>query len=271
MRKYICLLCFIFVLVPSVFAIEIDQPKAVETIHHVLPEETPTIETQEQQKYDDLYFPAEVELKGSVIYDEGANVGSEIELDHNIEKPKIRLKTANMVIPVNEKKVYTTGLNVPARSALSTASRLSGEEYIIAPVWSYVQEQVGNFSYGTYYSSGIDTSQLQTTMNLYTRYDFKYFAITGGVATSERNIEYSSDDRLVQIAPEIKLSKSFVIRDTVQAYVNSDVKKNRISIIYTPQWQKTPDLIRIELGITNSYYAGGKVNSAIEFSTRIRL
>ena len=136
MRKYICLLCFIFVLVPSVFAIEIDQPKAVETIHHVLPEETPTIETSEQQKYDDLYFPAEVELKGSVIYDEGANVGSEIELDHNIEKPKIRLKTANMVIPVNEKKIYTTGLNVPARSALSTASRLSGEEYIIAPVWS---------------------------------------------------------------------------------------------------------------------------------------
>ena len=74
-----------------------------------------------------------------------------------------------------------------------------------------------------------------------------------------------------QSSLNIKLSKSFVIRDTVQAYVNSDVKKNRISIIYTPQWQKTPDLIRIELGITNSYYAGGKVNSAIEFSTRIRL
>ena len=43
-------------MVPSVFAIEIDQPKAVETIHHVLPEETPTIETSEPQKYDDLYF-----------------------------------------------------------------------------------------------------------------------------------------------------------------------------------------------------------------------
>lgn len=260
---------YLSIVLNPALSMEIEQAKAVQTFHHVLPEEEQSIHTETEQ-YDDYFFPSEVELKGSVIYDEGASI-NEIKLDENIEKPKIRLKTANMVIPVNEKKVYTTGLNVPARSALSTASRLTGEEYIIAPVWSYVQESVGNFSYGTLYTSGIDTAQLQSTMNLYTRYDFKHFAITGAVATSERNIEYSTDERIIQIAPEIKLSKSFVIRDTVQAYVNSDYKKNKISIIYTPQWQKTRGALRIELGVTNSYYTGGKVNSAIEFSTKIRL
>ena len=273
MKKYIVLIFFILFFAPQTFSIEIEQPKAVQSFIYVLPDNN-EIDIHTKDRSEEFSFPSEVELKGSVIYDAGADINREIELeiDEDIEKPKIRLKTANMVIPVDEKKVYTEmNLYTPVRSALSTASRLTGEEYVIAPVWSYVQERIGNFSYGTYYSSGIDTAQLQSTMNIYTRYDFKHFAISGGVAANERNIDYSADDRIVHIAPEIKLSKSFVIRDTVQAYVNSDVKKNKISVIYTPQWQKHPDTFRLELGITNSYYTGGKVNSAIEFSTKIRL
>lgn len=265
-RVFFVLFYIIFMMLPT-YALEIEQPKAVQTLHHVLPEDEQTIHDEEVQ-YDDYYFPAEVEIKGSVIYDAGA-ISNEIELGKDVDKPKIKLKTSNMIIPVTEKKIFANVLEVP-RSALSNASRLTGEEYYIAPVWSYVKEQVGNFSYGTYYTSGIDTSQLQTTMNLYSRYDFKHFAITGAVGTNEKNIE-GINDRTISIAPEIKLSKSFVIRDTVQAYVNDIVKKNKISIIYTPQWQKYQDMIRIELGITNSYYTGGKVNSAVEFSTRIRL
>jgi hypothetical protein len=268
MKKIYILLGLLLVFVLPVSAIEIEQPKAVQSIYQVLPddEEVKTINDVEENS-DDFCFPAEMELKGSVIYDEGANA-QEIELK-DVEKPKIKLKTSNMIIPVTEKKIFDNVLDMP-RSALSSASRLKGEEYYIAPVWSYVQEQVGNFSYGTQYSSGIDTAQLLTTMNFYTRYDFKHFAITGAVGTNDRNVE-GINDRTIQIAPEIKLSKSFVVRDTVQAYVNDTVRKNRISIIYTPQWKKYPDMIRIELGISNSFYTGGKVNSAIEFSTKIRL
>ena len=272
MKNKIILLLYFVIFISPAFPIETEQPKAVQCFNYVLPEEEPDINTETESA--DYTYPSEVELKGSVIYDEGKNSlpAVELEIEPDIEKPKIRLKTANMVIPSRGTEVYTTtGLYTSARSALSTASRLTGEEYIIAPVRSYIHEEIGNFSYGTYYSSGIDTSQLQTTMNIYTRYDFKYFAITGSVAADERNIEYSTDERSVQIAPEIKLSKSFVVRDTVQSYVNSDVKKNKISVIYTPAWQKNPDTIRLEVGITNSYYAGGKVNSSVEFSTKIRL
>lgn len=268
MKKIFGIIFLIFSILP-VYSAEIVQSEALQTIHHVIPmdEEEDSIEAKEE--YDDYCFPNEVELKGSVIYNEGEKY-REITLEP-IENPHINLKTTNTIIPVIEEKFSNPNIYFSDRSALSAATRITGEEYIVAPVWSYVNEQVGNFSYGTFYSSGLDYSQLQTTMNLYTRYDFKHFAITGAVGTTERNTDVEKDAQTIQIAPEIKLSKSFVIRDTIQAYVNETYKKNRISIIYTPQIKNNPDLLRFELGFTQTYYSGGKTHSAVEFSTRIRL
>jgi len=268
MRKLVITLLLLFSVLP-VYSVEVEQTKALQTIQHIFPldDEEETIEQSEE--YDDLCFPNEVELKGSVIYNEGLKY-QEIGLE-NAEKPHINLKPTNTVIPVIKEQTNNTNIYMSDRSVLATATRVTGEEYIIAPVWSYINEQVGNFSYGTFYSSGLDYSQLQTTMNLYTRYDFNHFAITGAVGTTERNTYVERDAQIVQIAPEIKLSKSFVIRDTVQAYVNETYKKNKISIIYTPTIKNHPDLLRFELGFTQTYYGGGKTNSAVEFSTRIRL
>ena len=272
MKNFLLTILFLIIVLP-VYSMEIEQPEAVQSIHHVIPleEEEQTIENPNLEENDDLYFPNEVELRGSVIYNEGAKQVQEIELDKTVEKPHIILKTSQMIIPVKDEKIYSHGLDIYNRSALNTATRITGEEYSVKPVWSYVSEQAGNFSYGTIYSSGIDTCQLQTTMNLYTRYDFKYFAIMGAVGTNESNVEGTRDEKTVQFSPEIKLSKSFVIRDTIQAYVNETYKKNKISIIYTPQWKKHPDMLRLELGISQTYYTGGKVRNAVEFSTRIRL
>lgn len=250
-------------------AIEIDSPKAVETLNHVVPEQQAQTINTELEEHED-YYSAEVELNGSVIYNEGVNTMPEVELQ-DVVKPKIKLKTANMIIPVNEKHSNAKSeIPIPSRSAFADATRLKGEDYCLVPVWSLVKESLGNFTYGTEYFTCVDTAQLETTMNLYTRYDFKHFAITGGVGSHEKRSQCYNDS-IVKIAPEIKLSKSVVIRDTVQAYVMNNVKKNRISIIYTPQIKNHPDVLRFELGFSNSFYAGGRVNSAVEFSTKIRL
>lgn len=271
MKRIGLLLCLILFCMP-VFSMEIEQTEPIQSIHHVisLDEDEPTLENQEKKEYDDLCFPSEMELKGSVIYNEGSQHIKEIELDKTVEKPHINLKTSQMIIPVKDEKIKTTGLDMFARSAISSATVIKGEEYMVAPVWSYITEQTGNFSYGTIYSSGIDTAQLQTTLNIYTRYDFKYFALTGAVGTNESNVEGTMDQKTIQFSPEIKLSKSFVIRDTIQAYVNENYKKNKISIIYTPQWKNHPDILRFELGLSHTYYGGGRTRSAVEFSTKIR-
>ena len=275
MKNWCLLLTLIFFAVPVLYAQELDieQAEPIQSIRHVYQiddEDDTTIDNHEEKQYSGDYLNTEVELKGTVIYNEGLKHLEEIELDETVEKPHINLKTAHMVIPVKDEKIKATGLDIYARSAISLATRVTGEEYIVKPAWSYIQEQTGNFSYGTLYSSGLDTAQLQTTMNIYTRYDFKHFAFTGAVGTNESNVEGTKDERIIQFAPEIKISKSFVIRDTVQAYVNEDYKKNKISIIYTPQWQQNPDILRFELGFSNTYYTGGRTRSAVEFSTRIR-
>ncbi len=254
------------------FSVEIEQPKPIQTIHHVVPEEEQTIENVEtEDKPDDFQFPNEVELKGTVIYNEGAKV-QEIELDKTVQKPEINLKTKHMIIPVKYagKGIYDDKY-LNQRSALASATRVTGEEYMIAPVWQQVSAQMGNFSYGTLYTSGLDDSQLQNTMNVFTRYDFKHFAIAAYVGANERNTGMDKDTQTFQLAPEIKLSKSFVIRDTVQAYVNQGYKKNEVSIIYTPKIKDQYDILRFELGLTQTYYESGGSKSAIEFSTKIRL
>lgn len=271
--KRLLLLVLGLMLFTPVYSMEIEnQTEGIQTIHQYVynidDENNSTIETHEEKSSNKDYIPSELELHGNIIYNESTQTA--IELDNTVKKPQINLKTSQMVIPVTNTRIKTTGIYMPDRSALSVASRLTGEEYLIAPVWSNISEQFGNFSYGTIYSSGIDSCQLQSSMNIYTRYDFKYFAITGAVGTNESNVEGTVDERTIQIAPEIKLSKSFAIRDTVQAYVNQDYKKNRISIIYTPQWKKHPDILRFELGLSHTYYSGGKVRSAVEFTTKIR-
>lgn len=269
MKRYLLLLFILLFRADIVSAIEIDSPKAVETFNHVVPvQQVQTIDTEVDEHED--YYSAEVELNGSVIYNEGVNSMPEVELQ-DVVKPKIKLKTANMIIPVNETHSKSSSvIPIPSRSAFADATRLKGEDYCLIPVWSLVKESLGNFTYGTEYFTCVDTAQLETTMNIYTRYDFKHFAITGGVGSHEKRSQ-GYNDSIVKIAPEIKISKSVVIRDTVQAYVMNNVKKNRISIIYTPQIKNHPDVLRFELGFSNSFYAGGRVNSAVEFSTKIRL
>lgn len=278
MKRFLLVLTFLILCLPAYCDdiknenIEISQPEPMKSIHYVISlddEDEETIEEKEEE-YDDFYFN-EVELKGTVIYNEGVEHAKEIELEKITDKPSINLKKSNMIIPVKDENIYSKGIDIYNRRAISTATRLTGEEYFVAPVWSYITEQTGNFSYGTYYLSELDTTQLQSTLNIYTRYDFKHFAITGAVGTNESNVEGTVDQKTVQIAPEIKLSKSFVIRDTIQAYVNETYKKNKISIIYTPQIKNNPDLLRFELGFSNTYNYGEKIRSAIEFSTRIRL
>lgn len=271
MNKYLIILFCLIFSNSFVQAVEVDAPKAVESIHYVVPiEDTQTIETPLEEELN--YYSQEIELKGSVIYNEGTPTIPEIELK-DIKKPQIKLKTAHTIIHVTEKPksiLSKTTIPMPSRSALSSATRLRGEEYCLTPVWSMIKEEQGNFSYGTEYLSYVDEAQLLTTMNLYTRYDLKHLALTLGVGTNEKRTQ-GTNDSIVKIAPEIKLSKSFVIRDTVQAYVNNNVKKNKISIIYTPQIKDHIDMLRFELGFSNSFYAGGRTNSAVEFSTRIRL
>ena len=89
MKKSLLLLLILLCSTCCSNAMEINSPKPVETYNHVIPKHTKTINSDLYEPED--YYSPEVELKGSVIYNEGTNAIPEVELE-NVEKPKIKLK-----------------------------------------------------------------------------------------------------------------------------------------------------------------------------------
>ena len=81
----------------------------------------------------------------------------------------------------------------------------------------------------------------------------------------------SSYSNMFGIAPELKLTKYLVLRDTFKTYMGVPVNKNRISLIYTPQFKKYIENLWFEFGVTQSYYENGANNSSIDFYTKFKL
>lgn len=203
-------------------------------------------------------------LKGEVSFDED----SAIYLDKSIERPALNIKPPNTLIPVYTPTFKDT--RIRERSALAKSSKLSGDEYYIAPIFNYVSEQAGNFSYGTYYGASMDSAQMTYSTSLFTRYDGKRYALTGTINTDSQSID-GSYQSMLGIAPELKLTKALALRDTVKTYMGVPIKKNSISLIYTPQLKKYIDSLRFELGLSQTFYESGYSNASVEFSTKFKL
>ena len=203
-------------------------------------------------------------LEGSVTYDED----SAIYLDKSIERPALNIKPPNTLIPVYTPTFADT--RIRDRSALATSSKLTGDEYYIAPIFNYVAEQAGNFSYGTYYGASMDSAQMTYSTSMFTRYDGNKYALTGSVSTNTQSID-GSYQSMLGIAPELKLTKSLALRDTVKTYMGVPIKKNSISLIYTPHLKKYIDSLRFELGLSQTFYESGYSNASVEFSTKFKL
>ena len=205
-----------------------------------------------------------IKLEGGITFDDD----NAIYLDKEIDRPTLNLKTKSTVIPV-----YTpvaTDSRIRSRRALAKASKLTGDEYYIVPIFNYVSEQAGNFSYGTYYGASIDSAQMTYSTSLFTRYDTKYCALTGLLSSDSQSID-GSYKSMLGVAPELKLTKSLSIRDTIKTYMGVPVKKNQISLIYTPQLKRYIDSLRFELGLSQAFYENGATNYSLEFSTKFKL
>lgn len=209
-------------------------------------------------------IPQQQTLEGGVSYQED----SAIYLDKSIERPTLNIKPTNTLIPVYTPTFKDT--RIRDRSALAQSSKLSGDEYYIAPIFNYVSEQAGNFSYGTYYGASMDSAQMTYSTSMFTRYDGKKYALTGTVSTDTQSID-GSYQSMLGIAPELKLTKALALRDTVKTYMGVPVKKNSISLIYTPQLKKYIDSLRFELGLSQTFYESGYSNASLEFSTKFKL
>ena len=142
-------------------------------------------------------------LKGEVEFNDDGTV----YLDKTIERPTLNIKPPNTILPVYTPTISDSRLR--SRSALANASKLTGEEYYISPIFNTLQEQAGNFSYGTYYGASMDSAQMTYSTSWFTRYDGKKYAITSTYSTDSQSIN-GAYQSMLGISPEIKLTKSML-------------------------------------------------------------
>lgn len=213
------------------------------------------------------------EIQGHVEYndvEESEDAGS-IYLNDDV-----LYKQVNFAAP---KKINSDKLNLEAKKAtfqpfgteMKNASRFDTQEYAISPINTSYSGQIGKFTFGTKYNSGLSArAEVNYSTAIFTKYEGRYFALTTTFLKSTGS-DYSSYNDRFQIAPEWKITKRLSLLDVMQTDMFQINKKNEIVLRYKPNFKKYADEVQFELGAGQSFYNDSFVKSSVTFSTNLKL
>ena len=146
-------------------------------------------------------------------------------------------------------------------------SKYNGTEYSIAPVSGSTSKSLGNFSAGTTYSQGIDYGELEQSSGIFTKYQYKNFAISTSYAKTVNTTNNNYNDNFY-IIPELKLSQYLTIKNVLSADTVKKRKKAEVVLSLNPFGNKDYDRLRIELGASETYDEINNVfKNQLKFST----
>ncbi len=225
---------------------------------------------------DEIQSESPVQLDGYLQYSESGPTQEQLQ-----EQNAVRLDDATITKNINlskpkkiESKSLISGVKkptfAPMQDEFGSASKFATQEYAIRPVSTDFVQKQGNFSFGTSYNSYLDSAQVNYSTGIFTKYDWKHFAISSTFAKNT-NSNYDSYDHKIYIAPELKLTKRLSLLDVMQTDVQQINKKNEIVLRYTPRTKKYADDIQFELGAGQSFYEDNFIKSSLRFSTRFKL
>lgn len=146
-------------------------------------------------------------------------------------------------------------------------SKYNGTEYSIAPVSGTTEKKVGGFSAGATYSQGIDYGELEQSSGIFTKYQYKKFAISTSYAKTVNTTNNNYNDNFY-IIPELRLSQYFAIKNILSADTVKKRKKAEIILSINPFGKRDYDRLRLEFGASKTY---DEINNAfknqLKFST----
>lgn len=142
------------------------------------------------------------------------------------------------------------------------------EEYSISPQSVQSVTKMGHFSLGTLYNSGIDTSQLERSTTLFTRYDSKHFAISS--AFKKNNLTtYGLVTDNFYVAPELKLNRVFAFSPILSSDITRNRRKGELVLSISPDKEER---MKLELGAGTTYDVNNDRSwSQIRFNTKFEL
>ena len=146
-------------------------------------------------------------------------------------------------------------------------TKYNGSEYSISPISGSSSKSVGGFSAGATYSQGIDYGELEQSSGIFTKYQYKRFAISTSYAKTVNTTNNTYNDNFY-IMPELKLSQYFTIKNILSADTVKKRKKAEVVLSVNPFGNKDFDRLRLEFGASGTY---DEVNNAfknqLKFST----
>ncbi len=147
-------------------------------------------------------------------------------------------------------------------------SLYSQEEYSISPQSVQSVAKMGNFSLGTLYNTGIDTSQLERSTTLFTRYDSKHFAISS--AFKKNNLTaYGLVTDNFYLAPELKFNRVFAFSPILSSDITRNRRKGELVLSISPDKEER---MKLEFGAGTTYDVNNDRSwSQVRFNTKFQL
>ncbi len=131
-------------------------------------------------------------------------------------------------------------------------SKYNGSEYKISPVSGSSSNKIGGFSAGATYSQGIDYGELEQSSGIFTKYQYKNFALSTSYAKTVNTTNNNYNDNFY-IIPELKLNQYLTIKNILSADTVKRRKKAEIVLSLNPFGNKDYDRLRIEFGASETY------------------
>ncbi len=213
---------------------------------------------------EDMYSDV---LQGYASYDEDYDDEDVVTLD---DVPDSLLEF-NIKVPQKVEEKLFPGLQTTPSLFKNPYSKFSHPEYSIAPVSAKNSiDVIKGFSAGTTYSQYISSGELEQASGIFSRYEYKNFAITTsflGTVNSTNN-DYGKN---FYLTPELKINQYFTLKENLSADAINKKKKAEFVISVNPFGDRDSDRLRFELGASQTYDENYEaLKSQFRFSTNFK-
>ncbi len=218
-----------------------------------------------ENSYDDIGDMYGYVLKGYAQYNEEDEDGIALDITEN-EKPVLAIKKPQKIT-----SEYFTGVKSSASLYDNIYTKFDGTEYSIAPLSATTSRSFGGgFSAGTTYSQGIDYGELEQSSGIFSKYQYKNFAISTSYAKTVNSTNNTYNDNFY-IIPEVKLNQYFTLKNIFSADTVKKRKKAEVILSLNPFGNKDYDRMRLEFGASETYDdMNNLMKSQFKFSTNFK-
>lgn len=149
-------------------------------------------------------------------------------------------------------------------------SKYTGSEYSIAPISGSSSKKIGRFSAGATYSQGIDYGELEQSSGIFSKYQYKNFAISTSYAKTINSTNNTYNDNFY-IIPELKLNQYLTLKNILSADTIKKRNKAEVVLSVNPFGDKDYDRLRLEVGASETYdVVNNSFKNQLKFSTNYK-